>query len=75
MEGQDSWEQRQIIETVRLHGLALASSITQFDQIARTKLSIVESKIAKLERKVEYYGTANNSNTNTGGGSRVGREG
>ena len=69
MEGQDSsWEQRQIIEVVRLHGMALASSITQFDQIARTKLSIVESKIAKLERKVEYFGTAVSNNTNLGEG-------
>ncbi len=58
MEGQDSWEQRQIIELVRLNGLALAASITQFDQVARTKLALLASKVAKLERKIEYYEAA-----------------
>ena len=58
MEGQDSWERRQIIEIVRLHGLALAASISQFDQLARGKLSVLASKVAKLERNVEYYEAA-----------------
>ena len=58
MEGQDSWEHRQIIEIVRIHGLALAESISQFDQLARGKLSVLASKVAKLERKVEYYEAA-----------------
>ena len=71
MGGQDSWEQRQIIEAVRLHGLALAASITQFDQVARAKLAILASKVAKLERKVEYYEAA----TSLAAGRREGGEG
>lgn len=50
---QQDWETREIVEVVQLNVLQIATFLNQFDTSIRSKLSVLNDKLTKLERALE----------------------